>query len=59
VRRAKVRADGSFRVGLDAGHYWLEARTSRSHGPRTHATVSSGEWTTVMLVAGRVAPPAR
>jgi hypothetical protein len=57
VRRAKVRADGSFRVRLDAGRYWLQARTSSTRGPRTRATVSEGAWTTVTLVAGRVAPP--
>jgi hypothetical protein len=59
VRRAKVRADGSFRVRLDAGRYWLQARTSTTPGPRTRATVSEAEWTTVTLVAGRVAPPRR
>ena len=59
VRRAKVRADGSFRVRLDAGRYWLQARTTGARGPRTRATVSEGEWTTVTLVAGRVAPPRR
>ena len=59
VRRAKVRADGSFRVRLDAGRYWLQARTTGTRGPRTRATVSEGEWTTVTLVAGRVAPPRR
>lgn len=59
VRRAKVRADGSFRVRLDAGHYWLQARISGRRGPRTRATVSQGEWTTVTLVAGPVAPPRR
>ncbi len=42
VRGAKVRADGSFRVPLDAGHYWLQARTSGTRGPRTRATVSAG-----------------
>ena len=56
VRRAKVRADGSFRVRLDAGRYWLQAGTS---GMRTRTTVSEGAWTTVTLVAGRVAPPRR
>lgn len=59
VRRAKVRANGSFRVRLDAGSYWLQARTSSTRGPRTRATVSEGAWTTVTLVAGRVAPPRR
>ena len=59
VRRAKIRADGSFRVRLDPGHYWLQARTSNTRGPRTHATVSKHEWTTVTLVAGRLAPPRR
>jgi hypothetical protein len=57
VRRAKIRADGSFRVRLDAGSYWLQARNGRTHGPRTPATVSDGRWTTVTLVSGRVAPP--
>ena len=59
VRRAKVRADGSFHVRLDAGHYWLQARTSSTRGPRTRTTVSEGAWTTVTLVAGRAAPPRR
>ena len=57
VRRAKVRADGSFRVRLDAGRYWLQARAGSTRGPRARATVSDGEWTTVTLLAGRVAPP--
>jgi hypothetical protein len=57
VRRTKVRADGSFRVRLDAGRYWLQARSASTRGPRTRATVTDGEWTTVTLVAGRVAPP--
>ena len=57
VRRAKVQADGSFRVGLDAGRYWLQAYRSGTRGPRTRATVSEGEWTTVTLVAGRVTSP--
>jgi hypothetical protein len=59
VRRAKIRANGSFRVRLDPGHYWLQARTSNTRGPRTHATVSKRKWTTVTLVAGRLAPPRR
>jgi hypothetical protein len=57
VRRAKLRADGSFRVRLNAGRYWIQARTGRTRGPRTSATVSEGWWTTVTLIAGRVAPP--
>jgi hypothetical protein len=57
VRRAKVRTDGSFRVRLDAGRYWLQARTGGTQSPRTHATVSKGQWTTLTLVAGQVAPP--
>jgi hypothetical protein len=57
VRRTKVRADGSFRVPLDAGRYWLQARADSTPSPRTHATVSDGKWNTVSLVAGRVAPP--
>jgi len=56
VRRAKVRADGSFRVRLDAGRYWLQAGTT---GTRMRTTVAEGGWTTVTLVAGRVAPPRR
>jgi hypothetical protein len=59
MRRAKIRANGSFRVRLSPGHYWLQARTSNTRGPRTHATVSKREWTTVTLVAGRLAPPRR
>ena len=59
VRRAKVRADGSFRVPLDAGRYWLQARISGTRGPRTRATVSEAECTTVTLLAGRMAPPRR
>jgi hypothetical protein len=59
VRRAKVRPDGSFRARLDAARYWLQARISGTRGPRTRATVSEGEWTTVTLLAGRVAPPRR
>jgi hypothetical protein len=57
VRRVKAAADGSFRVRLDAGRYWLQARTGDTRSPRTHATVSEGHWTTVTLVAGQVAPP--
>jgi hypothetical protein len=57
VRRAKLRSDGSFGVRLDAGRYWLQARTAGSRGALTRATVSEGKWTTVTLVAGRVAPP--
>jgi hypothetical protein len=57
VRRAKVRADGSFRVRLDAGRYWLQTRTGGKRGPRARARVSEGQWTTVTLVAGQVAPP--
>lgn len=59
VRRAKVRADGSFRVRLDPARYWLQARSSRARGPRTRATVFDGRWTTVALVAGQIAPPRR
>ena len=54
LRHANVRRDGSFRVPLDAGHYWLQTDPS---GPRTRARVSAGRWTTVTLTAGRVAPP--
>jgi hypothetical protein len=57
VRRTKVPTDGSFRVPLAAGRYWLQASSSGTRGPRTRATVSEGEWTTVTLVAGRVASP--
>jgi hypothetical protein len=57
MRRAKVHADGSFRVRLEAGRYWLEPRAGGRHGPRVRATVAEGEWTTVTVVAGRVAPP--
>jgi hypothetical protein len=58
VRRAKVRADGSFRVRLDAGHYWLHTWAAGERGPRVRASVAEDEWTTVTLVAGRVTPPA-
>jgi hypothetical protein len=58
LRRAKVHADGSFRVRLEAGRYWLEPRAGGTQGPRVNATVAEGEWTTVTLVAGRLAPPA-
>jgi hypothetical protein len=57
VRRAKARADGSFRVALDPGRYWLQAQISGAPGPRTSATVSDGGWSTVTLVVGRVAAP--
>jgi hypothetical protein len=57
LRRAKVHADGSFRVRLDAGRYWLEPRSGGTRGPRVRATVAEGEWTTVTVVAGRLAPP--
>jgi hypothetical protein len=56
LRRAKIRHDGSFRVPLHTGHYWLQAGPS---GPRTRATVSASRWTTVTLIAGRMAPPRR
>jgi hypothetical protein len=59
LRRAKIRANGSFRVRLSPGHYWLQVRTSNTRGPRTRAGVSQREWTTVTLVAGRLAPPRR
>ena len=36
VRGAKVRADGAFRVPLDAGHYWLQA-THQRHARPAHA----------------------
>jgi hypothetical protein len=59
VRRAKIRANSSFRVRLNPGHYGLQVRISNTRGPRTHARVSKHEWTTVTLVAGRLAPPRR
>jgi hypothetical protein len=59
VRHAKLQADGSFRAPLDAGRYWLETRINGDRGPRIRTTVSGGEWTSVTLIAGRVAPPRR
>jgi hypothetical protein len=56
-RHVKAQADGSFRVRLAAGRYWLQARTGETRGPRTRVSVSEGRWTTVTLVAGRVGPP--
>ena len=54
LRRAKIGPDGSFRVPLHAGRYWLQAGPS---GPRTRATVSVSRWITVTLIAGQMAPP--
>ena len=59
VRRAKIRANGSFRARLPAGRYWLQPLANGTRGPRTHATVSEGQWTTVTLIAGQVSPPRR
>jgi hypothetical protein len=57
VRRQKVRPDGSFRVRLEAGAYWVQARTAKTRGPRVRATVTAGEWVSVTLIAGRSSPP--
>jgi hypothetical protein len=57
VRTVKVRDDGSFRVPLDAGSYWLQPRAGMTRSPRVRATVPGGEWITVTLVAGRISPP--
>jgi len=58
VRRAKVRNGGRFRARLGAGHYWLQPRAGTARGRRTHATVSAGKWTTVVIPAGQISPPA-
>lgn len=57
VRRVKCDAHGTFRVRLDAGRYWLQARAGATRGARVGATVTGDHWTTVTLIAGRVAPP--
>ena len=59
IRTVKVHRDGSFRAPLDAGTYWVRARTAKTRGSRVRATVPKGQWITVALVAGRVAPPTR
>lgn len=59
LQTVKLRADGSFRVPLDSGSYWLQARTGKARGPRVPATVPDGEWITVAVVAGQVSPPAQ
>jgi hypothetical protein len=58
VRRATVRKGGRFRVRLGAGRYWLQPRSAKTRGRRTHATVSAGKWTTVTIPAGQISPPA-
>jgi len=57
VRRAKVRQGGRFRARLDPGRYWLEPRTGKLRGRRTHATVTVGKWTTVNIPGGQISPP--
>ena len=58
VRRAKVRKNGRFRARLGAGRYWLQPRAGKLRGRRTHATVTAGKWTTVIIPAGQISPPA-
>ena len=58
VRRATVRKGGRFRARLGAGRYWLQPRSGKMRGRRTHATVSAGKWTTVTIPAGQISPPA-
>ena len=58
VRRAKVRKGGRFRARLGAGHYWLQPRAGKVRGRRTHATVTAGKWTTIIIPAGQISPPA-
>jgi hypothetical protein len=57
VRRAKVRRDGRFRARLGPGRYWLQPRAGKLRGRRTRATVSAGQWTTVIVPAGQISPP--
>ena len=58
VRRAKVRKGGRFRARLDPGRYWLQSRDGKLRGRRTHATVTASKWTTVIIPAGQISPPA-
>jgi hypothetical protein len=58
VRTVKVHQNGSFQAPLEAGSYWLQARSSKTRGPRVRATVPDGQWITVALMAGRLSPPA-
>jgi hypothetical protein len=57
VRRAKVRKGGPFRARLGPGPYWLQPRAGKLRGRRTRATVSAGQWTTVIVPAGQISPP--
>jgi hypothetical protein len=59
LRTVKTHDGGRFRVPLEAGDYWLRPRAGKTRGARVAATVDAGEWTSVTLVAGRVAPPGR
>jgi hypothetical protein len=57
LRRAKVCRDGRFRARLGPGRYWLQPRAGKLRGRRTHAAVSAGQWTTVIVPAGQISPP--
>jgi hypothetical protein len=57
MRRAKVRPGGRFRARLAPGRYWLQPHAGKLRGPRTHATVTKGKWTTVIIPAGQISPP--
>lgn len=57
VRRAQVRRGGRFRARLGPGRYWLQPRAGKLRGRRTHATVTAGKWTTVIIPAGQISPP--
>jgi hypothetical protein len=58
LRRAKVRRGGRFRARLRPGRYWLQPRAGTLRGRRTHATVTAGHWTTAIIPAGQISPPA-
>jgi hypothetical protein len=57
IRRAKVRRDGRFAARLAPGRYWLQPSVRKLHGRRTHATVTAGQWTSVIIPAAQISPP--
>jgi hypothetical protein len=62
TRVVRAGGDGRFRVAVPPGSYAVEARpngAARQRNPTTvAATVPDGGWVTVVVPAGRMAPPA-
>jgi hypothetical protein len=62
TRVVRAGDDGRFRVAVPPGSYAVEARpkgAARQRKPATvAATVPDGGWVTVVVPAGRMAPPA-